>query len=237
MRWADFERKGQSSRDPYVGCRTWSPFEKIEKLHPYYRASLAALQLRLATFQSRIAVDGSGVCSVTCKASTPLLTCKSPMLLHQVAGFLLRADRLSRLLPRLTLRSLLKLPDIGINLILELITQTDHPQFRLVSKAWCNLIPAYALKQRVIMYHHPGWEQMALQVRQRLPNASVVVRTSSITGLAGLLRNPSCNVVSCFPQSFGAFEQWQLQPLFQQPDMISDKQATVLAQLRGRRHL
>lgn len=44
------------------------------------------------------------------------------MLLHQVAGFLRRVDTLSQLL----LRASLQLPDIGINLILELITQTDN---------------------------------------------------------------------------------------------------------------
>ena len=119
-----------------------------------------------------------------------------------------------------------------MTLILASCTQTDQSKFRLVCRAWRNLTPAHALKPRVAIYYRPGWEQTALQVRQRLPNAVVVVRISGTTGLDGLLRSPFCSIVSCFPQSFGAFEQWQRKPLLQGLHNNINKQATLFAQLK-----
>ena len=52
----------------------------------------------------------------------------------------------------------------------------------------------------------------------------IVLRTSRITGLAGLLRSPFCNIVSCCPQLFESFEQWQLHS--------ERKPVNLLAQLR-----
>lgn len=139
------------------------------------------------------------------------------MHLHQVAVFCFSLCH-PRLLPYLTLPPSVQLPDSIITIILASCTQTDQSNFRLVCKAWCDLTPAHTFQKRVTIRHHPGWEQTALQVRQRLPNSVIVVRTSSITGLAGLLQNPHCDIVSCVPQSFSVFPQWRLLQIWEWAD-------------------
>lgn len=124
-----------------------------------------------------------------------------------------------------------QLPNSIISLILASCTEGDRSNFRLVCKAWCAITPVHTLQRRVTLRHHPGWEQTALQVRQRLPNSVIVVRISGTAGLAGLLHNPHCDIVSCVPQSFGVFPQWKLQQVWHMVDPKFHKQAAVEALL------
>lgn len=79
-------------------------------------------------------------------------------------------------LMRLTLCAFLQLPDNVIDVILDkFLTKRDQAHFCLACKDFYKFLPAHALMHRVTVYHKPGWEQKATQVRQRLPNATVTV--------------------------------------------------------------
>lgn len=116
-----------------------------------------------------------------------------------------------------------------LDLILDKFFVThDLALFRLTCTAWRDICPAQTLHQRVTLQFQPGWERHATQLCHKLPKATVVVQMDSTTGLADMLRNALCDVVSCFLQSARVMSQWSLDPY--QPEL--NKEATTLAQIR-----
>ena len=70
--------------------------------------------------------------------------------------------------------------------------------------------PARDFRHGVTLADLPGWKKYAAQLRTLCPQITVI-QTDGDLHLARLLRNPECDIVSCFPQGASIMPQWTMQ--------------------------